>query len=147
TQPASPVLAFLSAMLEEYADEWLNKPMFHYRWSRPMDQDSAALRIAREQMPGQPDEALTPPVDFLRKRMVPRLSFVGSHTGTASLIEQSFHELLAVLEKHLATRAYLFGGRPCLADFGLYGQLRELASDPTPGTVMRECVPRVMAWL
>jgi len=146
-QPASPVLAFLSAMLEEYADEWLNKPMFHYRWSRPMDQDSAALRIAREQMPGQPDEALAPVVDFLRTRMVPRLAFVGSHAGTASLIEQSFHEVLALLESHLATRPYLFGGRPCLADFGLYGQLRELASDPTPGLVMRECVPAVMAWL
>src|SRR5215470_5830307 len=46
-QPADPALAFLSALVEEYADEWGNKPMFHYRWTYDADAESAADRIAR----------------------------------------------------------------------------------------------------
>ena len=49
--PKNPALAFLSALIEEFADEWGNKWMFHYRWARPLDQDSAADRIARSLMP------------------------------------------------------------------------------------------------
>lgn len=147
TQPSSPLLAFLSALLEEYADEWLNKPMFHYRWSRPADCASAALRIAREQLPGQPDEQLAAMVAFLQQRMVPRLSLVGSSATTGPVIEQSFQQLLARLEPLFSKRPYLFGGQPCLADFGLYGQLQQLASDPTAGAMMHEQTPATLAWL
>ena len=48
----------------------------------------------------------------------------------------------ALLEAHLATRPYLFGGRPAMADFGLWGQLYEAATDPTPGAIMRASRPR-----
>ena len=46
--PEEPLAAFVSALIEEYADEWGNKPMFHYRWTYEPDQRSAAERIARE---------------------------------------------------------------------------------------------------
>ena len=34
-----------------------------------------------------------------------------------------------------------------MADFGLWGQLYELATDPTPGAIMRASAPKVMAWV
>lgn len=34
-----------------------------------------------------------------------------------------------------------------MADFGLWAQLYEAATDPTPGAIMREAAPNVMAWL
>jgi len=35
--PREPVAAFVSALLEEFGDEWGNKWMFHYRWAREVD--------------------------------------------------------------------------------------------------------------
>ena len=54
--PDDEATAFLSALVEEFGDEWGNKWMFHYRWAREADQQSAANRIARSMMPGLSDE-------------------------------------------------------------------------------------------
>ena len=40
--PSDPVVAFLDALIEDYADEWLTKAMFHYRWAFAADADKAA---------------------------------------------------------------------------------------------------------
>jgi hypothetical protein len=41
----------------------------------------------------------------------------------------------------------MLGGRPAMADFGLWGQLYEAATDPTPGALMRTSSPKLMAWV
>lgn len=151
THPEDGTLDFLSALIEEYADEWCNKFMFHYRWYYDNDAKSAALRIARETAPaGAPEQAVQQMGDMMEKRMVPRLSFVGSgrgNTDNASLIERSFERVARILDGHLAHRAYLFGGRPVMADFSVYGQFKEAASDPTPGLWMRTNAPHLVAYV
>ena len=144
--PPGPVAAFVSALLEEYGDEWGNKPMFHYRWAYEPDQASAARRIAVEMMPGIDEATLAQAVEMVRARMVPRLSFVGSSDATRPAIEGSFLRLASILEEHLAGRPYVFGGRPAFADFGLYPQIRQAATDPTAGALLRERFPGVLAW-
>jgi glutathione S-transferase len=146
-QPPDPARAFISALIEEYADEWGNKPMFHYRWFYEADQQSAAERIARTIMPGLDDAELPGAIEMVKERMIPRLKFVGSTPETREQIEGSFRRQLAVLEKHLADRKYLFGGRPALADFGLYAQLYQCSSDPTPGAIIEARAPRVLDWI
>lgn len=145
--PPDPAAAFLSALIEEYADEWANKPMFHYRWSYPADQDSAAERLARSMMPDLADDQLPNGIAMVKGRMVPRLSFVGSTAATRQLIEDSYRRQLAILDRHLARRPYLFGERPAFADFGLYAQLYQLSTDPTPGALMRRDGTHVAKWI
>jgi glutathione S-transferase len=145
--PHAPVLAFLSALIEEYGDEWGNKPMFHYRWWYEEDQRSASLRLAKAMLPDADQVTIETTADAIKERMVPRLSFVGSSRKTKALIEESYGRQLAILEKHLARRDFLFGGRPAFADFGLSAQLYECLTDPTPGRIMRAGAPRVVQWI
>jgi glutathione S-transferase len=143
--PAEPALAFVSALLEDYADEWLNKAMFHYRWSYPEDQESAAARIVDIIFEGAEKPAGIE--QAVRTRMVGRLYHVGSSPETAPLIEGSFVRLIELLDRLVSDRRYLFGGRPCLADFGFAGQLTQLLSDPTPGALIRARAPHVVGWI
>ncbi|HEX7410488.1 MAG TPA: glutathione S-transferase family protein [Candidatus Binatia bacterium] len=145
--PHDPRPAFLSALIEEYGDEWGNKPMFHYRWWYEPDQQSGAERIARSMMPGLPEAELPKAIEMVKGRMLPRLKFVGSCAETKDLIEGSYRRQLAILNAHLARRRYLFGARPAFADFGLYAQLYQCSSDPTPGGIMRASAPNVLAWV
>jgi glutathione S-transferase len=145
--PADPALSFLSALLEEYGDEWGNKPMFHYRWHYEADQVSAAERLVRDNLPGAPEEALAEAAGAIRSRMISRLHFVGSSPSTKDHIESSFLRLLRLLERHLAQRPYVFGARPAFADLGLFAQLYELSTDPTPSRLMERSAPTVLAWV
>ena len=146
-RPRDAALAFLSALIEEYADEWVNKPMFHYRWFYEADGRSAAERIVRSVMPQLADGEIGGAVEAVKGRMIPRLKFVGSSPETKAQIEASLLSLVAILEAHLGGRPYLFGGRPAFGDFGLFAQLYECSSDPTPGAMLREKGPRVLAWI
>ena len=143
--PGEASVSFLSALIEDYADEWLNKAMFHYRWSYPEDQESAAKRISDMIFEGaEKPEGIE---EQVRARMISRLYHVGSSPETAPLIEGSFTRLLAILDRMLSARAYLFGGKPSLADFGLAGQLAQLLSDPTPGALIKAQAPNVVRWI
>lgn len=143
--PEDAGVAFVSALLEDYADEWLNKAMFHYRWTYEADQNSAAQRLSDMLFAGEPvpDGA----ADMMKARMIGRLHHVGSSPETAPLIEGSFARIVRLLDAVLAKRDYLFGGRPSLADFGLAGQLAQLLSDPTPGALIKANAPNLLRWI
>jgi glutathione S-transferase len=145
--PNEPTLAFVSALLEEWGDEWGNKWMFHLRWARPADQDSAAERIARDMTGAATGDALANAAAAVKGRMVERVWFVGSNAETAPQIERSYLDTLALLDAHLASRPYLLGLRPGFADFGVWGQLYECASDPSAGGWLRERAPRVAKYV
>ncbi|MGH0034106.1 MAG: glutathione S-transferase family protein [Myxococcota bacterium] len=145
--PDDPIAAFVSTLLEEFGDEWGNKWMFHYRWAREVDQQSAAERLVSAMMPGLEGDQKAQMVSGLVERMLGRVWFVGSSEQTAPRIEESFREGIELLEAHLAGRPYLFGGRPAFGDFGLWGQVYNAWTDPTPRGLLEERAPAVVAWV
>src|SRR6266478_1872089 len=77
--PDDAVTQFISALIEEFGDEWANKWMFHCRWAREVDQRCSAGRIARMRGPKANEAAHTAFADQVRSRMVERVWFVGSN--------------------------------------------------------------------
>ncbi len=145
--PADPAAAFISVLIEEFGDEWGNKWMFHYRWAREVDQLSAAGRLARMMMPEANEQQISAAIAQVRDRMVGRVWFVGSNPQTAAQIEESFCDTIAILETHLSSRPYLFGGRPAFGDFAMWGQLYNAWTDPTPGALIEGRAPNLLAWI
>jgi hypothetical protein len=83
----------------------------------------------------------------VRARMVDRVWFVGSNAVTAPQIEAGFLDMLELLDNHLVTRPYLFGGRPAFGDFGLWGQIYQMWTDPTAGAIIGGGAPHVLDWV
>ena len=145
--PTDTVAKFVSALIEEFGDEWGNKWMFHYRWARDVDQISSAGRIARMRAPAASEQEHDKFAAQVRARMVERVWFVGSNEMTAPQIEAGFQEMLGLLDAHLATRPYLFGARPAYGDFALWGQFYEMWTDPTVGALIGGGAPHVLDWV
>jgi glutathione S-transferase len=146
--PHDPALAFLDALIEDYADEWLTKAMFHYRWAYAADAAKASrvlpLDVGFEMPPAQHEELAR----AFAERQIGRLAVVGSNATTRGVIESSYRRLLELLAAHLTGRPFVLGARPATADFGLFGQLSQLAQfDPTPSAIAAELAPRLIAWV
>jgi len=144
--PRDPTLAFLSALIEEFGDEWGNKLMFHHRWFAEVDKAASSQTLARLSMPRATQGEVAARAGIILERMSGRGHFVGSSPANAPLITAYHLELVDILEAHLTTRRHLFGDRPAFADFGLAAQLYEASIDPTCGAGMRARGPNVLDW-
>ena len=51
-----------------------------------------------------------------------------------------------VLEAGLSRQLFLYGERPSIGDFGLYGMLSQFVIDPTPSRILRERAVRLLQW-
>ena len=147
-RPHDPVIALIDSVLEDYGDEWLTKAMFHYRWHYADDIHKAGEILPRwRNISGPEDEARSSSAQFSR-RQIDRLRYVGSSPATAAVIENSYKRFLDVFSAHLQVQPFLLGARPGAGDFGIYGQMTQLAHfDPTPAALTLERAPRVYAWV
>jgi glutathione S-transferase len=146
--PPDPVVAYVDALIEDFADEWLTKAMFHYRWAFAPDIAKAAAILPRWSRTNVPEERTVAMGKDFAARQIGRLGVVGSNATTAPVIEASYVRLLALLDAHLTTARFVMGARPSAADFGLFGQLTQLTGfDPTPAALALARAPRVVAWV
>ena len=146
--PADPALAFLVCVLEEYADAWLAKTVFHYRWTRKKDQRLAAQRAIDDYY------VTTPPSPSDRKAAEDRaIETMGAQLKTMQLegelgdvLEKSLKRFVRLLDEHLKKHLFIFGERPSMADFAIAGQLIQMMKDPTPAKVIEKEGPFVAKW-
>jgi len=147
TIPENPVLAFLNYLIEDYADEWLTKAMFHYRWHYAADIKMAGAILPRWRGIQAPEEQLQKMDQHISQRQISRLYVVGSNDTTAPVIEDSYIRFLKIMDRIIERQKFLLGTRPSSADFGVYAQLTQLAKfDPTPAAICMKVAPRVHAW-
>jgi glutathione S-transferase len=146
--PPHPVTAFIDTMLEDYADEWLTKAMFHYRWHYAADADKAGDILPRWSRIAASDEEMAQMKKFIMDRQISRLYVVGSNDTTTPVIEASYERFLDLFNAHLKHHPFLMGNRPGASDFAMFGQLTALTHfDPTPMALTMRKAPRVYAWV
>ena len=142
--PTNPVLSLINSIIEDFADEWLTKAMFHYRWSYEPDIKKAGEMLPRWNNTTASDEILTQKSQEISAHQIGRLKYVGSNEITRDTIEISFTRFLENLDKVLSNSQFILGNRPSSSDFAVFGQLTCLALfDPTPQRLIIETVPRI----
>ena len=146
--PSDPALAFIDALIEDFADEWLTKAMYHYRWAYQVDIDKAGklLPISRNlQLDSDQSQQM---YEYITKRQIERRPLVGSTDWNTPIIEGSYRRVLQILQARFSTGDFLLGDRPGRGDFALYGQLTQLVGwDPTPMAVAVDVAPKVVNWV
>lgn len=145
--PKDPAIAFAAHLIEDFADEWLTKAMFGYRWLFEPDQKQMSEWLAFDNLQGGGLETILGFAQEFRARQEGRTPLVGCTPENFELIEASTKQVLEALEAHVVNSFFLFGSRPSLAEFAIMGQLSQLAMDPTPLAMMREKFPYTYRWL
>jgi len=124
--PDNPALSFLNDLIEDYADEWLTKAMFHYRWAHEADYKNAGPLLIYWGSSVIDDGTAQNLSDHFTKRQIDRLYVVGSKETTAPIIEAAYTRFIGILDQLLAQKGYVLGARPSAADFAIFGQMTQL---------------------
>lgn len=146
--PTDPKLRFVCLLIEDMADEWFMKAMFHYRWAYAEDAEWCANWLMFDSLPNAGREDVEKMAATIRARQISRMALVGCTPQTGPIIEASWKRTCRALEA-MATgpTRFLFGDRISLADIALYGQLKVMSVDPTPMAWLRAETPYLYRWL
>ncbi len=146
--PADPVMAFIDFLIEDYADEWLTKAMFHYRWAHEESAINAAEILPTWYMLDASEELLKPFSEMIGARQIGRLGVVGCNEITGPMIEEFYVRWLQLMKTHIMNGPYIMGKRPGTADFAIFGQQAQLVNiDPTSARIAHTEARRVVAWM
>lgn len=145
--PDDPTLRFLAYLLDDFSDEWFYRPAVGSRWSYPANTEPAGWQLAEElsAVAGLPGALVRAGVVATMTASLPRLGV------TPDNIDAWMGEVLVpwfqALDRHLDTGGgYLFGARPSLADFALFGaNVAHFVGDPYCRDLADEHGPAVVA--
>ena len=144
--PEDKAVAFVCDLLEDLADEWAVKPLFLYRWWDPEDQAYVSRWAGEEWSTSEAAAGSAQEIEEFRKRQISRMAS-SARLRKTSRCWKKLPQDMAAFEPHVGMSKYLFGSRPSLADFAWFGQLSEMATDPTPMRIMRQQAPFTDHWV
>lgn len=146
--PTDPALAFIDMLIEDFGDEWVTKMMYHYRWTYDADIAKAGKLLPLSGDLQLDSDQAQQRADFITRRQISRRALVGSTDWNTPLIEDSYRQVLGIMQARFARGDFMLGDRPGRGDFGLYGQLTQLVRwDPTPMAVAVDIAPKVVHWV
>ncbi len=134
-------------LFELHGDEWLVLSSLHYRWSRPDSAEFIVNEFARLGVPFLPRFMGRLVGRTIRDKMKAYLPRFGIEGQTKQGLEQFTQTLLTQLDTHFEQHHYLLGGRPCVGDFAMYGQIyAHLYRDPGSKPLF-DNTPHLIAWI
>ncbi len=145
--PADGALAFVDALLEDVADEYLSRLSMNTRW-----RDEAAIATLSRRIGRQLTWGVDADLDAVASMIASRQTGFDLHLGltpaTRASADAQVREVLEILQAHLPRHGYLLGGRPSRADFAFYGQIRaHWWGDPASAPVVEQHGPEVIRWM
>lgn len=147
--PNSPLLSFLMWLLEDFADEYLQRLQMHTRWGNTLNIQTASHKISRNFAYGVPKldvKSLAPVIQARQKKNDSLLGLEGDKQRQN--LDQQVLDLLCILDARLEESQFLLGNRPSMADFAFYGPLMiHLYNDPQSNHILETNAPRVCNWL
>lgn len=162
-------LRFAVRLIDEALDEVGLYLVHHNRWVLSAADNDAGVRLGREMRPLLGPGAVALRYGFPR-RQVRRLPYLFSvapddpaafahlpaglrpparqgFPPTHALLDAMFDDLLATLEPVFASRPFLFGNRPTLADASVFGQLAMNRADPSAWRRIVARAPATARWI
>lgn len=145
--PENEADAFLAFLIEDMADELLTKCMYACRWAYPEHTRYAAEMIAFDHMIGAGRAQIEQTAAAFEARQIGRNSLVGCTPENMPLILHVANYFLDTMEAMVFEQPFLFGTRPSLADFAIFGQMSQYLFDLPAQEPSRKRAPYTMHWL
>ena len=145
--PQGPVQRVIAQFFDAYGSNYLLPLAMHYRWTYRAQQELFLRTEFARAIPRMDHAARLEVAGNIMTRFAGFLPNLGVCDPVIPAMEDSYRELLTVLEVHFQQHPYLLGGRPSIADFGMMAPLfAHLGRDPIPASLMKTTAPSVFRW-
>ena len=147
--PEDPSIKAIAHLFELFGSEGLLRPAMHYRWHFDKQNLTFLKTSFRDCLPPAANQTeYEASFEFASGRMRKVTEYFGATADNLPSIEAAYLEFLALLQVHLDAHPFLLGGRPTIADYGLFGSLNaHLGREPYPLALMQQHAPAVFQWI
>ena len=145
--PQNEADAFLAFLIEDMADELLTKAMYAFRWAYPEHTEYISQMIAYDNLFGGGRTKIEQVAGTFEARQIGRNPVVGCTKENLPLIMHIANSFMDAMESMVLDQPFLFGTRPSLADFAIYGQMTQFLVDIAAQEPCRKRAPYTMRWV